>query len=85
MDSTLLQRGEQGQEHILSDRANALEKQIIIMEVQEEIISSWQVQDGVLHLAAFHQKRMRQHSRTPRQSVPRRGTLWEGGGPTCTV
>ncbi len=29
------------------------------MEVQEEIISSWQVQDGVLHAAAFHQKRMR--------------------------
>ncbi len=40
-------------------RAIAFEKQKIIMEVQEEIISSWQVQDGVLHVAAFQQKRMR--------------------------
>ncbi|WP_193771117.1 hypothetical protein [Candidatus Magnetaquicoccus inordinatus] len=67
-------------------RAIAFENQKIIMEVQEEIISSWWVQGkALLKMCGVSQKRMLKHSRTPHRFVPRRGTLWEGGRPTCTV
>ncbi|WP_227657689.1 hypothetical protein, partial [Candidatus Magnetaquicoccus inordinatus] len=40
---------------------------------------------ALLVMCGVSQKRMRKHSRTPHRFVPQRGTLWEGGRPTCTV
>ncbi|WP_130470481.1 hypothetical protein [Candidatus Magnetaquicoccus inordinatus] len=66
--------------------AIAFENQKIIMEVQEEIISSWWVQGkALLKMCGVSPEANAKHSRTPHQSVPRRGTLWEGGRPTGTV
>ncbi|WP_193771004.1 hypothetical protein [Candidatus Magnetaquicoccus inordinatus] len=67
-------------------RAIAFENQKIIMEVQEEIISSWWVQGkALLEMCGVSAEANAKHSRTPHKFVPRRGTLWEGGRPTCTV